>query len=75
MTPYKNVSGDSGVSAYEIGSDFIRVRFSTGQTYLWTNASAGRVHIERMKQLAFAGKGLNTYINKWARKTYSRRER
>ena len=36
MERYKNIDGDSGVSEYEIGADFIRVRFSTGATYLYT---------------------------------------
>jgi hypothetical protein len=33
MEKYINRSGTSGVSAYEIGLDYIRVRFSSGDIY------------------------------------------
>lgn len=52
MELYRNVDGDSGVYAYEIGPDFIRAQFSTGAIYLCTYGSAGTQNIERMKQLA-----------------------
>jgi hypothetical protein len=70
MEGYKNLGGDSGVSAYEIGDDSITVQFSTGEVYLYTYRSAGSAHIEKMKSLAVAGEGLNTYINKYVRKGY-----
>ena len=75
MQPYLDLDGDSGVKAYETGSDFIRVKFKDGSVYLYTYASAGRRNIERMKQLASSGEGLNAYINNHVRKKYSRRER
>lgn len=31
MERYKDINGDSGVIAYECGTDYIRVQFSTGQ--------------------------------------------
>ena len=64
MTPYENRSGDSGVVAYEIGSEHIRVKFRYGGTYLYTFNSAGRKAIEEMKALALAGTGLSTYISR-----------
>ena len=36
MEPYKNLGGDSGIKAYEIGSDFIRVQFLNESIYLYT---------------------------------------
>jgi len=63
MQYYKNIGGDSGVSAYEYGTDFIRVKFSSGKIYLYTNASAGAQNIAEMKRLADAGRGLNSFIN------------
>lgn len=75
MERYKNLGGDSGVVAYEIGSDFIRVQFSDGEIYLYTYASAGSHHIEHMKQLARNGQGLNSFINTTVRKAYARKER
>lgn len=74
MQVYRDIDGDSGVAAYEIGPDFIRVVFTTGAIYLYTYASAGRQNIESMKQLAASGDGLNAYINRWVRKAYARRE-
>jgi hypothetical protein len=53
-----NVCGESGVSLYEIGSDYIKVRFSSGSTYQYNNSKAGESHIENMKKLAFDGFGL-----------------
>ena len=75
MERYKNLSGDSGVVAYEIGSNFIRVQFSDGAVYLYNYASAGTDNIEHMKQLARNGQGLNSFINTTVRKAYARKER
>ena len=75
MERYLNLGGNSGVEAYEIGEDYIRVQFSDGSVYLYTYASAGREHIERMKELARRGQGLNGYINRYVRKAYERKER
>ncbi len=75
MERYLNLGGNSGVEAYEIGEDYIRVQFADGSVYLYTYASAGREHIERMKELARRGQGLNGYINRYVRKAYERKER
>ncbi len=63
METYRNLSGDSGVVAFETGDDFIAVRFRSGDIYWYTNASVGARHIAAMKKLARAGKGLSTYIS------------
>lgn len=70
MKRYKNVSGDSGVVAYEIGADFIKVKFVDGGTYLYTNDSAGRGNVESMKKLAVSGRGLSTFIVRNVRMAY-----
>lgn len=75
MEIYKDLDGDSGVAAYEIGPDFIRVQFSTGSVYLYTYGSAGVHNIEHMKQLAKSGEGLNSFITTNVRKAYARKER
>jgi hypothetical protein len=75
MERYGNLGGDSGVVAYEIGPDFIRVQFSDGAVYLYTYASAGSHNIEHMKQLARGGQGLNSFINTTVSKAYARKER
>ena len=64
MEEYRNLNGNSGVDAYEIGNSFIRVRFNSGYVYLYTIISAGADNIQNMISLAEIGKGLNAYINK-----------
>ena len=73
MEHYKNLGGDSGVTAYEIGDDSITVRFKDGATYLYNHASTGSGAIENMKALAVAGRGLNSFISKTVKKGYARK--
>jgi len=63
MRPYKNLSGDSGVVSYEIGDDFVDVKFTSGSPYRYTYEGVGRGNVERLKELAGEGRGLATYIN------------
>ena len=63
MQRYLNKSGDSGISAYEIGNDFIKVRFSSGSIYTYSYRKAGQGNVDTMKRLAVSGSGLNSYIN------------
>ena len=74
MTNYNNLSGESGIIAYEIGSDFIRIQFADHGIYLYTEASTGAEHIAKMKEMAIKGRGLNTYINQHVRGNYEKKE-
>ena len=67
MNRYRNSGGDSGVSGYEIGIDYIQIRFSTGKIYSYSYRRAGKRHVDQMKILAEKGKGLNTYLNKYVK--------
>lgn len=71
MEHYKNLGGNSGVTAYEIGEDSIKVQFRDGALYLYDYQSAGRSNIEHMKELAMAGRGLNSFISRVVRKGYA----
>ncbi len=71
MELYKNLGGDSGVVAYEIGDDSIKVQFSDGSLYLYNYQSAGSHNIEQMKGLAIAGRGLNSFISRVVKKGYA----
>lgn len=71
MEKYANLSGESHVDAYEIGSDRIAVQFNDGHAYLYTHESADAANVEQMKRLATGGRGLNTFINDHARKRYA----
>lgn len=73
MKTYKDLGGDSGVAAYDYGSDWIQIEFKTGSIYEYTNASAGQGNIESMKKFANSGDGLNSFINKNVRKLYSKK--
>ncbi len=63
MEKYRDIDGDSGIRSFLLGDDFIEVEFSTGKIYTYTYASGGSYHIEKMKDLATRGDGLNAYIN------------
>ncbi len=70
MERYKNLSGKSGVSAFEIGNDYIKVKFKDGLGYVYNKSVTGFQNISTMKVLALNGLGLNTFINKSVRKLY-----
>jgi hypothetical protein len=74
MKPYGDGRHDSGVTEYETGPDFIRVAFHGDGIYRFTHASAGQIHVERMKQLAASGKGLTTYISQRVKQLYEEKE-
>jgi len=63
MRPYLNRSGNSGIVEYENRPDVIIVRFHDGNLYVYTSERVGRHHVEQMKRLALAGKGLSSYIS------------
>lgn len=72
---YADPNGDSSVDAYEIGSDYVQVRFTDGSVYLYTYASAGESNIERMKELAQSGNGLNSFIMNNVKYDYASKQR
>ena len=73
METYKNRTKKSGVLAYEIGTDFIKIEFVGGDVYVYDYTKPGKIKVEEMKRLARAGKGLSTYISRYVRENYSRK--
>lgn len=73
MEQYMNRGQDSNIHAYEMGTDYIDVKFSDGAVYRYTYGSASAHHIETMKNLARSGQGLNSYINKNVKNKYERK--
>lgn len=73
MESYPNLSGNSGVEAFEIHDDSIVVRFSGGPTYVYDYVRPGRLHVEHMKRLARDGRGLSTYISQHVRGAFARK--
>ncbi|WP_240006928.1 hypothetical protein [Pseudaquidulcibacter saccharophilus] len=75
MQIYKNLSGNAGVHSYDYGDDFIKVKFNrTDAVYVYTYESAGQEKIEKMKELADAGKGLTGYISQHIKNKYAYKE-
>lgn len=71
MQPYQNSSGSSNIDSYEIGDNYVRVGFSNGDVYVYTNDSAGEEVVNQMKSIAQSGNGLNGFINKYAKDGYA----
>lgn len=66
MEGYTSKSGKpSGVVAYEIGDDYILVRFHEGPPYKYSVTSAGHDAVAKMKELALNQQGLSTYIARY----------
>ena len=63
MQPYKNLSGASGVVAFEIGDHHIDIEFAGRKRYRYDYAKPGQQEVEIMKSLAKSGKGLATFIS------------
>jgi hypothetical protein len=71
MERYRNLSGNSPVTFYQINDTSITVWFSgASRTYTYSYRKAGSMHVEQMKELARSGSGLSAYINKNVRKLY-----
>ncbi len=71
MQKYMNRNGNSPIQEYELGDDYVWVKFNDGWAYQYTNFKPGPPHVTQMKSLAELGCGLATYINKNVRKKYS----
>ena len=74
MEKYSDISGKSGISAYEVGDDFIIVRFTKGAIYLYNYSVTGSNHVKEMIELARIGSGLNRYINLNTKYAYARKK-
>ena len=71
MERYRNSGGNSGVSSFEIGTDYITVKFSGSfRIYRYSDRKAGQNHVETMKRLARSGSGLNSNINRYVKNLY-----
>jgi hypothetical protein len=70
MKRYANQSGSSGVVAYELGEEFIDVKFVGGEVYRYTARRPGARDVLHMKELALRGEGLSTFISRHIRNRY-----
>jgi hypothetical protein len=74
MNRYRNLDGNSGVSFYESGPDFIRLQFLGGSIYRYDYHRPGAIHVEHMKELAQTGRGLSSYLSRHVRDAYALKE-
>jgi len=70
---YKNLRGDSSVVAYELGQGEITVQW-------WLvvplhKQRTGSANISEMQRLALAGRGLNSFIDRFVPKSYAQKWR
>jgi hypothetical protein len=73
MQPYKNLSGTSGVVAFEAGGRYIDIEFEGRQRYRYDYTVPGQWEVETMKSLAQSGKGLATFINQNVRERFAKK--
>ena len=75
MTIYRNLGGDSGIESFEKTENSIEVTFKDDSIYLYDYFKPGKTAVDEMKKLANNGQGLNEYINRHVRKSYSKKIR
>ncbi|MDG9729312.1 hypothetical protein OXI21_02625 [Ignatzschineria sp. RMDPL8A] len=73
MTPYLNLVGYSGVSAYDVQDDGIVIQYSNGAEYLYSYEKPGKDDVEEMIRLAEIGEGLNRFVNRRVKQNYEKR--
>jgi len=71
MLKYRNLSGQSGIVGYELHFTHIVVHFNDGRWYRYDGQKPGPQVVARMKQLAAEGIGLNSFISRVVKKSYS----
>ena len=70
--PYANLSGDSGITNYEIVGSSIIIEFvHRNYRYVYNTTKPGPEHVKTMMNLAKQGKGLATYISQNVGPTYA----
>ena len=72
---YGNRSGNSGVIAYALEREAIRVEFVGGSVYLYNQVTPGRRRVADMQRLAVSGEGLSAYIARHVGDDYAARLR
>ena len=71
MIIYQNKGRRSGVAGFDVTENSITVYFKGGLYYLYNEVKPGLKAVHEMIELAKAGEGLNTYINKYVHDDYA----
>lgn len=75
MEIYENLSGNSGVTFFEISEQSIIVQFGNGWSYRYTNQSTEQSDLAMMKKLALRGRGLGSFISRNVYESYEEKWR
>ena len=71
---YENKSKVSGITHFQIGDNFIELKFETSNfIYKYNHVKPGKIHVNEMKELAQNGDGLGTYRNKYVKSYFSKK--
>ena len=71
MQTYANLNGKSGIKKYSITPTAVKIKFiKNSGVYVYNYDKPGKGHVERIKTLALAGKGLSKYINQSIKRNY-----
>lgn len=72
MERYRNSSGNSPITHFEIAENSISVWFKGGKKnpYIYPVRKIGNYHFQQLIQRANSGKGLSTYINQNVRNDF-----
>src|SRR5690606_15117584 len=70
---YGNRDNRSGIQAYALLARGIAIRFVDGAVLLYDRDCPGQQHVDRMKELARAGRGLGTYLGRHVGRRYASR--
>jgi len=73
LLSYRDLSGNSSIIGYEIGIDYIDVKFNDYSIYRYSYSSCGKDNVKNMGFLAMEGSGLCQYIIKHCYKKYERK--
>ena len=71
LQPYATRGQAAGVRAYALLPGGLLVQFQSGEGYLYDETSPGPKHVQRMSELAIAGRGLSTYISRYVHQRYA----
>ncbi len=71
MPPYQSRSRNSGVIAFNLAENSIELEFRDGSRYLYNATQPGPKAVATMQQLALAGAGLTTFVNRHVRDRYA----
>ena len=73
LEAYKNLSGESGITAFEMEKIRCVIYFEDGSAYVYDEITPGVKNLAAMKILASKGRGLHTFIERFVKENYSLR--